>query len=346
MKFTKIICFLWTLCFLFLTACKDQGTPPSSTVRVTVIGPGTVTSAPAGISCSGTCTASFAKGSLLRISAQPQTMAKVEKWNGTQCAANEAEQCFFVVPEEETQLVITFAAISPSCTDGVRNGTEIDVDCGGSCGACGLDQICSRNADCQSNICLLGTCSNCPIDQNLIFNGDAEVGVAATAQGQVVQIPGWQNTDGFTVYPYGLPTGFPAPGDPGAAQGGSNFFAGGNSVTSSATTSIDLCRCSKVFERQPVKLTVAALLGGSATQDDNIRIIFDFKQGSNQLGQLQLGPILAANRGNITGLFPQNASTDVPQNTCSLDITMIATRTAGTSNDGYADNVSATLSLP
>ena len=54
---------------------------------------------------------------------------------------------------------LTYGTTVPSCTDGVRNGTETDIDCGGSCAAdCANGRLCSVNADCQSNNCVSGTC--------------------------------------------------------------------------------------------------------------------------------------------------------------------------------------------
>lgn len=42
-----------------------------------------------------------------------------------------------------------------TCTDGIRNGSETDVDCGGaSCAACDFGRLCSTNADCASSFCL------------------------------------------------------------------------------------------------------------------------------------------------------------------------------------------------
>jgi beta-glucosidase-like glycosyl hydrolase len=47
----------------------------------------------------------------------------------------------------------------PTCTDGVKNGSETDVDCGGSCPSkCANGKLCAINADCQSNNCVAGTC--------------------------------------------------------------------------------------------------------------------------------------------------------------------------------------------
>jgi hypothetical protein len=41
-----------------------------------------------------------------------------------------------------------------TCTDGVKNGTETDVDCGGSCATkCGVNQGCGNGGDCSSKSC-------------------------------------------------------------------------------------------------------------------------------------------------------------------------------------------------
>ena len=46
-----------------------------------------------------------------------------------------------------------------TCGNGVRDGNETDVDCGGSCGACEACRTCWRNADCTTGMCLNGQCS-------------------------------------------------------------------------------------------------------------------------------------------------------------------------------------------
>jgi hypothetical protein len=50
------------------------------------------------------------------------------------------------------------AVSTASCSDGVRNGTESDVDCGGSCQKCTDGRTCGNNADCQSANCSSGVC--------------------------------------------------------------------------------------------------------------------------------------------------------------------------------------------
>ncbi len=49
---------------------------------------------------------------------------------------------------------------APSCSDGVQNGTETGVDCGGAaCAACGTGLGCVKATDCASMVCSSGKCS-------------------------------------------------------------------------------------------------------------------------------------------------------------------------------------------
>ncbi|MDI1450420.1 sialidase family protein [Polyangium sp. 6x1] len=46
-----------------------------------------------------------------------------------------------------------------TCTDGVKNGSEGDADCGGNCPAkCALTKTCNAHADCASGACSSGVC--------------------------------------------------------------------------------------------------------------------------------------------------------------------------------------------
>jgi len=53
--------------------------------------------------------------------------------------------------------------------------------------------------------------------------------------------------------------------------------------------------------------------------------------------------VLAADRNRATGLVLRSASAPVPPGTRRIAVTLTMTRTEGTSNDGYADNLSLTL---
>lgn len=59
--------------------------------------------------------------------------------------------------------------VGPSCSDGVLDGDEVDVDCGGACGRCAIGRACRAGGDCASGACNAGhiciecfTAANCP----------------------------------------------------------------------------------------------------------------------------------------------------------------------------------------
>lgn len=45
-----------------------------------------------------------------------------------------------------------------SCSDGKKNGTESDVDCGGTCAKCVNGKTCNGSSDCSSSACVDGVC--------------------------------------------------------------------------------------------------------------------------------------------------------------------------------------------
>lgn len=50
--------------------------------------------------------------------------------------------------------------VTPKCDDKTMNGTETDVDCGGSCGAtCALSSKCKVDGDCAGGACASGVCA-------------------------------------------------------------------------------------------------------------------------------------------------------------------------------------------
>jgi hypothetical protein len=48
---------------------------------------------------------------------------------------------------------------APACEDGVKNGTESAIDCGGGCGGCALGTACAASGDCATNVCDGGVCA-------------------------------------------------------------------------------------------------------------------------------------------------------------------------------------------
>lgn len=60
---------------------------------------------------------------------------------------------------------------APLCTDGIKNGTESDVDCGGSCEPCVDGRFCTAGTDCANGICTGGNCV-APSCSDNVKNGD------------------------------------------------------------------------------------------------------------------------------------------------------------------------------
>jgi alpha-tubulin suppressor-like RCC1 family protein len=69
--------------------------------------------------------------------------------NGSHCATN--GDC-------ASQICVGGFCASAACNDHAKNGSESDVDCGGSCPPCGDGLLCVAGADCQSGVCLGGSC--------------------------------------------------------------------------------------------------------------------------------------------------------------------------------------------
>src|SRR5262245_60952269 len=59
-----------------------------------------------------------------------------------------------------------------SCIDGVRNGDESAIDCGGSCAACANGQTCFSSFDCLSGFCNNGICSSTSTCRDGLRNGN------------------------------------------------------------------------------------------------------------------------------------------------------------------------------
>ena len=51
-----------------------------------------------------------------------------------------------------------------TCSDGVKNGSESDVDCGGgACARCATGKSCGSRTDCASALCSGGACQACAV---------------------------------------------------------------------------------------------------------------------------------------------------------------------------------------
>lgn len=182
---------------------------------------------------------------------------------------------------------------------------------------------------------------------NLIINPGAEAG-SGNANGDAVgagNVPDWSNTAEFTVVQYGPDYGFPTAGDPGPADRGTNFFAGGpDNSLSWAEQTIDVSFASAQIDGAGVNYSLSGWLGGFLDNGDNAVLTAEFRNGASVLGSASIGPVSASDRGNATALLFREATGVVPVNTDGVRFLLTMTRPGGSVyNDGYADNLSFTL---
>ena len=64
---------------------------------------------------------------------------------------------------------------APTCTDGVENGTETDVDCGGSCPECVSGKACGHGADCLTAACVNGACATASCDNGVQDSNETDI---------------------------------------------------------------------------------------------------------------------------------------------------------------------------
>lgn len=85
-----------------------------------------------------------------------------------------------------------------TCDDGVRGGSESDVDCGGSCAPCAAGATCALSSDCDSDICSGGVCQPAVCQDD---DGDGICNEVDSCNGTNCQPPA---CDGHpTRYPFG-----------------------------------------------------------------------------------------------------------------------------------------------
>ncbi|MBR0869030.1 tandem-95 repeat protein [Bradyrhizobium tropiciagri] len=179
---------------------------------------------------------------------------------------------------------------------------------------------------------------------NLIVNGDAEAGASAHDFNTVVAPQGWTTTSNLSSVDYGLSGGLTA-----QAGSGSHFFAGGpGNALSTASQTIDVSGYAAAIDGGTVSANLGGLFGGFQTQDDHtdLKAVF-LDAGNNVIGTSgAIGDVLSGARGNVTELLSASGSFAVPVGTRAIMVVLTATQSTPAYNDGYADNLSLTLSAP
>ncbi len=80
----------------------------------------------------------------------------------------------------------------PTCSDGQKNGSETDIDCGEGCAPCDVGEGCGAPADCQSGKCEGGVCvaPECSKDSDCaVLSGPCTTGTCDKVKGSCVSVP-------------------------------------------------------------------------------------------------------------------------------------------------------------
>ena len=195
---------------------------------------------------------------------------------------------------------------------------------------------------------------------NLLVNGGADAAPSGTAgepypSAEEGELTGWTVVSGGPrAIVYGVPSasgGWPAPESPGPPNRGLGLFVGGFSSPSIMTQSRSLSSLDDLVDAGIVSFTLSGWLGGWKTQDDHAFLRLEFLDAAREtllevfLGGACPGPdgVCASHRVRVTGLLKREAKGTVPAGARSLMVVLTMVLNAGTSNDGYVDELSLVL---
>lgn len=210
----------------------------------------------------------------------------------------------------------------------------------------GLNAVARGAAACVASLsCLLALPAHAGFGDNLIVNPGAES--AAGGDGSYASnLPGWDVSGELTAIAYdqGCSGGYLCSSDPLPAAPGANQFGGGYAALSTGTQQIDLGFAQSALSGAGAYFALSGWLGGYASQNDHAALSVVFRDAAGQaLASASVGPVLAAERADATALLLREQTGWVPLGAVSADVSLVMTRTGGSANDGYADNLSLVL---
>jgi uncharacterized protein (TIGR03437 family) len=157
------------------------------------------------------------------------------------------------------------------------------------------------------------------LNTNLIVNGNAEAGPAASSFSSLVSsVPGWTATGNVNVLPYNL-TGYIQLTDPAPPDHGFQYFAASGAGVSTLVQSIDVSSGASLIGAGNVKFTAAAYLGDTSNgMSSQAQMSAAFKNGAGQtFSTAVVGPL-----SGLGGLRLQQKIGLVPVGTASITITL------------------------
>ncbi|AUG76895.1 hypothetical protein CFP65_2035 [Kitasatospora sp. MMS16-BH015] len=178
-----------------------------------------------------------------------------------------------------------------------------------------------------------------------IANSDAENGSCGTGSGGH-PASGWTATSNQPQQVcYGAPSypttaqGPQAPATPGGA-----FFDGGPYASAQMTQTVDVSGQSARIATGTLPYSLSGWIGGYSTQGDSAGVVATFLDASGAaLGTATLAPVTPAQRNNQTVLLREQATGTVPTGTAAVRFAVSFTRSGGTDDDGYLDDLGLTF---
>ena len=203
---------------------------------------------------------------------------------------------------------------------------------------------------------------------NLLANPGAEFGDPSLTGQSSVSIPGWTLTGTPMVMEYGTPRNswpigasfafpdlpsfmsFPKPGS-GPADGGNQFFGGGNVGDATLTQTVDLSAAGAEIDLGGVAYNLSGWLGGWLYNPSQASVKVNFLDANKTyLGQTSIGAVGVFERFFQTGLKERQTTGELPQGTrfaeVVVDLDQRAVFNIGINqayNSAFADNISFTI---
>ena len=203
---------------------------------------------------------------------------------------------------------------------------------------------------------------------NLLVNPGAEMSSPSGSGFSAVSMPGWTVTGTPTVIEYGtprvlMPLGIPfalpdlpsiwsfPKADSGPADGGNQFFGGGNVADSTISQTVDLSAAHSAIDGGNVSYDLAGWLGGYGINRSKASIEVTFlDENATSLGSGKVDPVTALDRRWQIGLLERATSGVLPVGTRYARVEVIFDDKAASYgisagyNSGFADNISFAIS--
>jgi Phosphoesterase family len=180
---------------------------------------------------------------------------------------------------------------------------------------------------------------------NLLVDGDGESGKCTSDWSAVTTVPGWTVVQGNPALVCYSITSFTTPSSPAP---GAAFIADGPYGDSELAQTVNVSSAATAIDAGGVTFNLSGWLGGYTIYSGQTVVNATFLDANgNVLGTpAQLSGVTAAARSSKTEFLAKSASGAVPAKTRYIDVTVNFVNTSGSTNVGYTDNLSLTLSTP